>query len=305
MSDIADLPAPDRNPVDAALVASLIDAQFPRWSGLQIRPAPTQGWDNCTFRLGDDMLVRLPTAKEYALAVEKEHLWLPIFAAALPLQVPVPLASGTPSEAFPHNWSVYRWLSGEPASTAVVDDLTTFAIDLAEFLVSLQRIDPTGGPGPGVHNWFRGGPLSTFNRWTCESLETLDGHIRTDVAKEIWERALRAQWDGPPVWFHGDVAEGNILVQDGALTAVIDFGTCAVGDPACDLAIAWTLFSGKSREAFRDRMDVDQATWERGQGWALWYHLKNYAWAVRDGEDPPPHASSVLEQLFADFEWND
>jgi aminoglycoside phosphotransferase (APT) family kinase protein len=295
-------PLPDRKPVDASVVGRLIAAQFPQWSGLEVRPVDAQGWDNCTFRLGDEMLVRLPTAEEYALAVEKEHQWLPVLAPALPLEVPVPLARGVPGEGFPHDWSVYRWLRGERADHAVVEDMTAFAIDLAEFLVSLQRIDPAGGPGPGLHNWFRGGPLTTYDAWARISLETLDGLIRTEAAKEIWERALRASWDGRPVWFHGDMASGNLLVKDGALAGVIDFGTCGVGDPACDLAIAWTMLTGKSRAAFRDRLEVDEATWERGQGWALWKALVVCARAVRDGDGLPANASFVLEEIHAAHE---
>lgn len=296
------LPSPDRKPVGAAVARGLIASQFPQWSGLEVRPVSAQGWDNCTFRLGDEMSVRLPTAEEYALAVEKEHRWLPVLAPALPLEVPVPLARGVPEEGFPHAWSVYRWLAGEPADRAAVEDTTAFAIDLAEFLVSLQEIDPTGGPGPGLHNWYRGGPLTTYDRWVRDALETLGGLIRTEAAEEIWERTLRTSWDGRPVWFHGDMASGNLLVKDGALTAVIDFGTCGVGDPACDLAIAWTMLTGKSRAAFRDRLEVDEATWKRGQGWALWKALLVCAGAVRDGDGLPADASFVLEEILAAHE---
>lgn len=291
------LPLPDRKPADAAVAGRLIASQFPQWSHLEVRPVDAQGWDNCTFRLGDEMLVRLPTAEEYALAVEKEHRWLPVLAPALPLEVPVPLATGVPDECFPHNWSVYRWIGGEPAARAVVEDKTAFAIHLAKFLESLQRIDPTGGPAPGLHNWFRGGPLTTYDGRARAALKTLDGLIRTEAAEEIWERALRAPWDGKPAWFHGDVASGNLLVKDGALAAVIDFGTCGVGDPACDLSIAWTMLTGKSRAAFRDRLGVDEATWERGQGWALWKALVVCAGAVRDGDGLPADASFVLEGI--------
>lgn len=293
------LPLPDRKPVDAAVAGRLVAAQFPQWSELEVRPVDAQGWDNCTFRLGDEMLVRLPTAEEYALAVEKEHRWLPVLAPALPLEVPVPLARGLPDGSFPHNWSVYRWIGGEPAARAAIEDRTAFAIHLAEFLKSLQRIDPTGGPGPGLHNWFRGGPLTTYDGWARAALETLDGLIPTEAAEETWERALRAPWDGEPAWFHGDMAPGNLLVKDGALTAVIDFGTCGVGDPACDLSIAWTMLTGTSRAAFRDRLGVDEATWERGQGWALWKALVGCAGAVRDGDGLPADASFVLEEILA------
>lgn len=293
------LPRPDRKLPDETVARRLVDAQFPQWSGLQIRPVDAQGWDNCTFRLGDEMLVRLPTAEEYALAVDKEHRWLPVLAPALPFEIPAPLARGVPDKDFPHDWSVYRWLGGEPADDVAVEDLTAFAIDVAEFLVSLQGVDPAGGPGPGLHNWFRGGPLTTYDGWARASLETLAGLIRTDAAEEIWDRALRSSWDGRPVWFHGDIAAGNLLLKDGALAAVIDFGTCGAADPACDLAIAWTMLTGESRAAFRDRLQVDDGTWLRGQGWALWKALVVCAGSVGDGEDLPTDASFVLEEILA------
>lgn len=234
--------------------------------------------------------------------MEKEHRWLPVLEPALPLEAPVPLAGGVPDEGFPHDWSVYRWVSGEPADRAVVEDMTAFAIDLAEFLVSLQRIDPTGGPGPGLHNWFRGGPLTTYDGWALVALETSDGLIRTETAEEIWKRALRASRDGRPDWFQGDMVSGNLVVKDGALAAVIDFSTCGAGDPACDLSIAWTMLTGKSRAAFRDRLEVDEATWERGRGWALWKALVVCAGAVRDGDGLPADASFVLEEILAAHE---
>lgn len=303
MTEMAEvLPLPDRRTAGVEVARRLIAAQFPEWAGLEVRAVDAQGWDNCTFRLGDEMLVRLPTAAEYALAVEKEHRWLPVLGPALPYEIPVPLARGVADESFPHDWSVYRWLDGEPADRGGVRDLTKFAVDVAGFLEELQRVDPADGPEPGLHNWFRGGPLATYDGWARTSLKTLEGSIRTEDAEKIWDRALRTPWDGRPVWFHGDIASGNLLVEDGALAAVIDFGTCGVGDPACDLAIAWTMLTGESRAAFRDRLQVDEGTWLRGQGWALWKALVVCAGSVRDGEGPPADASLVLEEILAAHE---
>ncbi|WP_112241026.1 aminoglycoside phosphotransferase family protein [Kribbella monticola] len=296
------LPLPDRKPADGAVARRLIDAQFPQWSGLEIRSVDAQGWDNRTFRLGDELLVRLPTAEEYALAVEKEHRWLPVLARAVPLEIPEPVGRGVPDENFAHDWSVYRWIGGEPVDRGGVDDLVTFAVELADFLAALQQVDPTDGPAPGLHNWFRGGPLSTYDGWARNSLKTLEGVIRTELAEEIWDRALRTPWDGRLVWFHGDIAAGNLLTKGGALSAVIDFGTCGVGDPACDLAIAWTMLDRESRAAFRDRLAVDDATWLRGQGWALWKALVVCAGSVRDGHGLPADASYVLDQILAAHE---
>ncbi len=303
MSQVPDLgPLPTRFPADADLVRRLVSTQFPQWVDLPIRRVANAGWDNRTFHLGSQMLVRLPSAAPYALAVEKEHRWLPLLGPQLPVPIPVPLALGAPGEGYPHAWSVYQWLSGEPATRATVGDMPEFAATLASFLAALQQIDPTDGPVPGLHNWYRGGPLATYDNEAQRALETLDGHIHTDVASEIWQSALRAPWDERPVWFHGDVAQGNLLVEDGELAAVIDFGTCGVGDPACDLAIAWTLFSEEAREAFRDRLCVDSATWARGRGWALWKALAECAGALDDGGSGFADDAHVLDQIFAEYE---
>jgi len=268
---------PDRRLVDADLVRRLVARQFPQWAGLPVRPVPVSGWDNQTFRLGDTMSVRLPTAAEYAEAVEKEHRWLPVLAPRLPLPIPAPLARGVPGEGFAFDWSVYQWIDGEPAGPDTIGDLTAFAGRLAGFLVALRDVDPAGGPGPGLHNWYRGGPLRVYDPQTRQAIAELGRRIPERLVTEIWEAALDASWDGRPVWFHGDVATGNLLVRDGTLAAVIDFGTSGVGDPACDLVIAWTLLSGSSREAFRARLGVDPGTWARGRGWALWKALITYA----------------------------
>jgi aminoglycoside phosphotransferase (APT) family kinase protein len=303
MSGVPDLgPVPTRFPVDADLVQRLVAAQFPQWADLPIRRVANEGWDNRTFHLGSEMSVRLPSASSYALAVEKEHRWLPVLGPRLPLSIPVPLAKGAPGEDYPHPWSVYRWLRGEPASVANIADLTEFGTALASFLAALHHVDPADGPAPGQHNWFRGGPLATYDRLTQRALETLDGHIRTDIASQIWQSALQASWDQRPVWFHGDVAQGNLLVDDGALVAVIDFGTCGVGDPACDVAIAWTLLSGAGRKAFRDRLSIDSATWTRGRGWALWKALAGCADALHAGKSLPADEMHVLDEIFAEYQ---
>ena len=263
----------DKVPVDASLVRRLVSTQFPQWAHLPIRPVELGGWDNRTFHLGERMTVRLPSAAAYALQVEKEHHWLPRLAPHLPLPIPVPLAMGLPADGYPWHWSVYRWLDGEVASIECIADLRQFAIDLAEFLVALYRIDATGGPPPGPQNFYRGGSLTVYDDETRQAIAALEGAIDTKAATAVWEAALAATWCGSPVWVHGDVAAGNLLVRDGRLSAVIDFGTSGVGDPACDLAIAWTLLAGESRETFRAALPLDDGTWTRGRGWTLWKAL--------------------------------
>lgn len=288
--------------IDASLVTRLVDSQFPQWADLPITPAEPDGWDNRTFRLGEDMSVRLPSAEAYTAQVEKEHRWLPILAPRLPLPIPVPLAMGIPAEGYPWKWSVYRWLEGAPASTERIDDLTEFATTLARFLASLQQIDPTDGPPPGQHNFFRGGPLETYDAETRTAIAALDDQIATDTATAVWETAIAATWHGAPVWFHGDVAAGNLLVRDGRLSAVIDFGSSGVGDPACDVTIAWTLLSGESREAFRAALPVDAATRARGRGWALWKGLITLAGHIDTNPAEAATARRVVDEVLADHE---
>ncbi|MCW2815907.1 MAG: aminoglycoside phosphotransferase [Nocardioides sp.] len=306
MTDPPDLgPPPARVHVRTDQVRALVADQLPQWADLPVRPVAHGGWDNWTLHLGDEMLVRLPSAAEYARAVEKEHRWLPVLAPHLPLPVPTPLALGTPTADYPHPWSVYRWLDGRTASADRIGDPVAFATDLAEFLAALQAVDATDGPRPGVHNWYRGGTLRTYDRTTRSALDELAGHLDVDAARRLWTAALNASWDGVDRWFHGDVAAGNLLVDDaGRLSAVIDFGTCGVGDPACDLAGAWTLLSAEGREVLRDRLAVDPATWTRGRGWALWKAVATCRRTVAYPDDPEDlaelqQARQVLDDVLA------
>jgi aminoglycoside phosphotransferase (APT) family kinase protein len=263
-----------RDAIDADLAARLVAAQFPHWAGLPVVPVDQPGWDNRTFRLGDAMSVRLPSAEAYVPSVEKEHTWLPRLAPRLPLPIPVPLALGAPTGEYPWPWSVRRWIDGRPSSRERIRDLVAFARDLAGFLVALQSIDPSGGPAAGAHCFHRGGSLSVYDAETHEAIAALGARIDASAATDVWKTALEATWTGPPVWFLGDVAAGNLVVDDqGDLGAVIDFGTSGVGDPACDLVIAWTLFEGESRAEFRRAMPADEAMWARARGWALWKAL--------------------------------
>ena len=262
--------------ITPVLVSELVAAQFPRWAHLPVAAVELDGWDNTTFRLGEELSVRLPSADEYVLQVDKEHHWLPILAPHLPLPIPQPVARGAPGLGFPRQWSVYQWLAGKHATTERVADLNRFATDLADFLVALYEIDPAGGPPPGRHNFFRGGPLTTYDSEARGAISALDAEIDTDAATEVWEAALAATWHRPSVWIHGDVTASNLLVVDGRLSAVIDFGCSGIGDPACDVTIAWTFFPGDSREVFRERLPLDDGTWARGRGWALWKALMTH-----------------------------
>ncbi len=291
---------PKRDDIDAALVRRLVAGQFPQWAHLPVVPAEPNGWDNRTFRLGPELSVRLPSAAGYVAQVAKEHRWLPRLAPHLPLAIPFPIALGQPAHGYPWQWSIYRWLEGETAAVERIADLSEFATTLAGFLVALQQVDPTGGPPPGSHNFFRGAPPQVYDGETRRAIEQLDGLVDTGRATEVWETALESRWGGPPVWIHGDVAAGNLLTRAGRLAAVIDFGTSGVGDPACDLAIAWTLFSGKSRRAFRTAVALDPATWDRGRGWALWKALITLVEYAGTDQRQAEVARRVIGEVLAD-----
>lgn len=251
-------------------VKRLIQEQFPQWATLEIVPVVQSGWDNRTFRLGNELLIRMPSAQKYANQVEKEQKWLPRLAPYLPLKIPTVVAKGAPGEGYPWSWSIYGWLEGEPVVVAAQLDLESIAYDLAVFLRALQQIDATQGPAAGADNFYRGGALSVYDEQVHHALACLKDKTDTVIAHRIWVDACASAWKHSPVWVHGDISRGNLLVQAGRLAAVIDFGQLAVGDPACDLAIAWTLFKGGSRTVFRRTLQLDDDTWLRGKAWALW-----------------------------------
>jgi aminoglycoside phosphotransferase (APT) family kinase protein len=260
----------DEIDVAAPLVSRLITGQFPDWARLPIEPVNSAGTDNAIYRLGDDMALRLPRHRIAAEQVQKENRWLPSLAPHLPLDVPVPVAMGMPTESYPYHWSVCRWLEGENAAAAPIVDPGQAANVLAQFVAALQKIDPAGGPLPGTHNFFRGVPLAGRDSQTRAAIASVGGTLDGDVVTDAWEAALDAPaWDAPPVWLHGDIHAGNLLVQRGGISAVIDFGGLGLGDPACDLMVGWTLLSAETRPIFRSALSIDDATWLRGRGWAL------------------------------------
>jgi aminoglycoside phosphotransferase (APT) family kinase protein len=294
------LERPDRSSIDVPLARRLVDSQFPLWSNLPITEVELDGWDNRTFRLGSELTVRLPSGDWYAEQVEKEQRWLPVLAPQLPLPIPSPLARGAPDEGYPYPWSVYGWLEGELASRAPIDDRGALATTLAGFLNALGRIDATDGPRPGEHNFFRGGPLATYEEEALQAIETLGAEVPRDEVNRAWEDAMTTSWERAPVWLHGDVASGNLLVRDGRLAAVLDFGSSGVGDPACDVVIAFTFLSGASRDRFRAALDVDPATWSRGRGWGLWKALITLVDHLENDSPDEALARRDIEQILAD-----
>lgn len=255
----------DEVDTDADLVHRLLESQHPQWAELPIERVPSAGTDNALYRLGDDLAVRLPRIHWAVDLVAKEQAWLPVLAPHLPLAVPLPVAAGVPEEAFPFPWGVVQWLPGEMAALDRLDDPVQAALDLAAFVRALQAIDPTGGP---KHD--RGRPIRLGDEVVRAGIARLGDEVDVGAITEAWDRVMAApDYDGPAVWFHGDLSYLNLLAQDGKLTAVIDWGTCGVGDPAIETIIAWSLFPPDARQAYREALGLDDATWQRGKGWVI------------------------------------
>lgn len=254
------------------LAKKLITEQFPEYAQLFITSVESQGHDNRSFRLGNEMLIRIPTKSQYALKVAKEQDLLPKLAPHLSFEIPAPIKMGHPSQDYPYPFSIYKWLQGR--SINLIDkktiDLEKLAFNMAKFLKELQAIKDVAGPMPGQHNWWRGSHISVYDKDAREQIAALSEIIDSDKAMDLWIRALNTKWKKDPVWIHGDFAIGNLLLKDGKLSAVIDFGGMGMGDPACDLVIAWTYLEGSSREIFIKEMNLDEDTWLRAKAWALW-----------------------------------
>ncbi|MCA6091258.1 aminoglycoside phosphotransferase family protein [Streptomyces sp. SCA3-4] len=260
---------PGEHPLGDALVRRLIEGQFPQWAGLAVERFPSGGTVNAMYRLGDGMVVRLPLVRGGVEDVLAEREWLPRLGARLPTAVPEVLGAGQPAEGYPWPWSVYRWMAGEPPEAGALSEPVLLAGDLARFVAAMRSITLPGAPR--AH---RGGPLASLDASTRAAIEELRGlpqeGVDCDAVAAVWEDALHAPvWDGPPVWLHADLMPGNLLVDGGRLTSVIDFGCTGVGDPACDLFPAWNLLPAGARGVFREALGVDDATWSRGRGRTL------------------------------------
>jgi aminoglycoside phosphotransferase (APT) family kinase protein len=255
----------DEVDIDVSLVGQLIAGRFPRWAGLPLRRLESSGTENAMFRLGADKVVRLPRHPRAVEGITHELRWLPRLAPGLPAAAPEPLGRGEPGEDFPWPWAVYSWLDGRNPVPGALEAPRLLAEDLGAYVTALRRVDAAQGP-----IGYRGVPLANRDPFMREALAQLAGRIDTAAVTDLWEQALRApEYTGPPVWAHGDLMAGNLLVSGGRLTAVIDYGTVGVGDPAVDLISAWCLLPAEVRGVFREAVGADEAEWARGRGWAL------------------------------------
>jgi aminoglycoside phosphotransferase (APT) family kinase protein len=256
---------PDELDVPVTLVRRLVDTQFPRWADAPLLRVPVWGTDNAMYRLGDDLVVRLPRRPGNVEGLAKELRWLPRLAPLLPVPVPAPVATGEPGDGYPLPWAVFRWLDATPALEAEID-YEQLAVDLARFVAALQAVEAPEELVPGS----RGVPLAERDEPIRARIPELAGDVDVRAVTAVWEHALAAPvWHGPPVWMHGDLMPTNLLIRGGGLAGVVDWGACTTGDPACEALLAWMTLDAPSRTTFRELLGLDDATWARARGWAL------------------------------------
>ncbi len=260
--------------ISTPLVHKLIHSQFPKWKDLEISPVKESGHDNKTFHLGKEMMIRLPSDAPYVAQIEKEFKWLPFLAKRISLPITLPIALGAPTADYPFPWSVNRFIEGESLYQNPISNKEDLAKEIAAFLNELQKVDAREGPLAGKHNFYRGASPVVYYREVEKALQSLEKTLPATLLKEIWNQAILSKWAHSPVWIHGDIAPGNLLVKEEKLRGVIDFGMMAVGDPACDYAMAWTFFDEASRKVFLKGLDA--STIHRARGWALWKALITY-----------------------------
>jgi aminoglycoside phosphotransferase (APT) family kinase protein len=282
--------------IDAALVRRLLVGQFAHLGDLRLEEVRSTGTVNAIYRLGDDLCVRLPRVERWAGDLEKELEWLPKLAPYLSLAVPEPVAKGEPALGYPFAWAIYRWLTGESFATDRVVDERRAAGDLAQFVAELRRIDRADAPSSGRR------PLHDLDSVTRDAIDALRGVVDTVAVTAAWERCLQAPvWDGNPVWRHGDLLTPNLLVEDGRLKAVIDFGAVGVGDPASDVIAAWSVLGPRGRDAFRSALDVDDGTWARARGYALHQALLIIPYYAETNPGFVATATRTVQHVLADM----
>lgn len=286
----------DEVPTDAHLVRRLVAEQFSAWAELAVERVASTGTDYAVYRLGTDLAVRLPRIGWAVDQVHRDAEWLPRVAPLLPVAVPEPVAVGEPGCGYPWPWAVHRWVPGANPVPGAVEDPAGLAADLAGLVTAFRRIDLPGG-----RTARRGLPLTTQDEAARRAVTALGSQVDAVAVLQAWDEALAAPaWTGPPTWFHGDLSPGNLLCVGHRLHAVIDFGSLGVGDPAVDLIVAWNLLPAEARPAFRDAVDVDDATWARGRGWALSIALIQLPYYEHTNPDLAVVARRTVAEVLAD-----
>jgi aminoglycoside phosphotransferase (APT) family kinase protein len=286
--------------ITSSLVRLLLKEQHPDLADLPLADSGN-GWDNKVYRLGDQLAVRLPRRSAAATLVEHEHRWLPELAPRLPIAIPVPSRTGRPGCGYPWSWSVTQWFEGTNVVSSPLRDADRAALELGAFVSALHLPAPHDAP----RNPFRGVPLANRTATVAERVKQLNGMVDLHYVMRIWEAALHARtWSGPAVWIHGDLHPANLLVRNGHIAAVLDFGDLTAGDPATDLSVAWTLLPSSARTTFREATrelgdPIDEDTWTRARGWALLFGLI-FLSSSRDDEVMRAMGRRALDSVLAE-----
>jgi aminoglycoside phosphotransferase (APT) family kinase protein len=285
-----------------ALVRELLKTQFPAWANLPVSSVTSTGTDNAIFRVGESLVARLPKVEWASGQPAREHHWLPHLGAKLPLEIPEPRALGSPGSGYPLQWSVHNWITGSSAARCDLDNADA-AERLAGFVAAMRVINTSGGPASGQENGYRGVPLIERDMSVRRALAQLRDEPGIEAVRTAWDDALNAPiWSGEPAWFHGDLQASNLIMRDGLLAAVIDFGLMAVGDPACDLMAAWTCFTPASRRIFLSAAGASEADFRRGRGWAVSTALVALAYYRERNSVMAEIARSTLAEVCCDFD---
>lgn len=295
----------DGTPIDEALVRGLLRDQLPQWAELPLALVEPSGTDNVMVRLGDALVMRLPRTASAAAGVEKEEHLVPRIAGELPVAVrdrvalPVPVGFGEPAAGYPWPWGVYPWVAGRnPAPEDASDEL---AADLAGFARALRGVDTFGLQAVGPLHSYRADSLQLRDDITRQCIGACAGLLDTDEVARAWDQLKEVpDYDGEPVGMHSDLQPGNLLITGGRLAAVIDWGGVALGDPAVDCMVAWNLLTAATRPAFRERVDVDDATWSRGRAWAFSVALVALPYYRDTNEQITRYSRYAIEQVLAD-----
>ena len=291
----------DEVDIDLALVTRLVASQFPRWSGMACKEVDSAGTDNAMFRLGHQMVIRLPRIASAERGIEKEIAWLPRLAPHIPFQIPEVLGVGEPGDGYRFRWAIYTWLVGEEPTPRVASS-KQLATDLAEFVLALRDMQVRDGAGETLPGSYRGGSLADRDALTRAAIIGSAGLIDTSAATEVWESAIQLpEYRSPRRWFHGDIKPDNLLTERDRLTGIIDFGCLAVGDPAVDQIVAWNLLTRESRSVFRDLLAADEDTWARGRAWALTIGLLQLPYYKESNPRLAQVSKYQIGELIADY----
>lgn len=291
----------ERFQIDERVVHELVSSQFPTLAHLAVERVRPGGWDHVIFRLGEELAIKFPSAECYAPQIEREAIALEQLKGRLPCAIPERVKTGRPGMGLRHSWAINMWLDGTSATLVPHAEHQALAWQCGHFLACLHSHPAESKLPPGAENFHRGGHLRVYAREVEASLARLNNAALAGRASDLWQAAIASEWRGETVWVHGDFFPWNVLVDtDWNLSGVIDWGLASSGDPACDLAIAWTCFDGESRRVFRDASGADEGTWHRGRGWSLWKAI-TLATGVNEGPSQDKAQSlTVLDRICDD-----